>query len=61
MVAYNIPEEYDSKSNEDVMNTIPDISIDEDAGEVGTETNFLMGTHLGRLSDLIVIWCSEFV
>ena len=44
VVAYNIPEEYDSESNEDVMNTIPDISIDEDAGEVGTETNFLMGT-----------------
>ena len=44
VVAYNIPEEYDSESDEDVVNTIPDISIDEDAGEVGTETNFLMGT-----------------
>ena len=42
VTAYNIPEEYDSESDEeDVANAI---SIDEDAGEVGTETNFLMGT-----------------
>ena len=57
MVAYTISEEYDPESDEDVVNTTPDTSIDEDAGEVGTETNYLwvLLHHLGGLSDLIVI------
>ncbi len=41
VAAYNIPEECSFKSDEDVANAI---SIDEDAGEVDTETNFLLGT-----------------
>lgn len=42
VAAYNFPDEYDSESDEE--NEANSIANDEPASEVGTETNFLMGT-----------------